>query len=265
MNLNTRTTKTDWSTVSEAYDKYLGKESSYHKDLILPNLLRLLGPLDDKEILDVACGQGFFSQEIFVKNDKVKITAFDLSAELIEIATKNKVKSGSNINYYLANAENFQDDKTSPLSLQNKYDIAICVLALQNIENVKRVIENVKASLKVGGRLILIINHPSYRIPKFTSWGYDNSLQYRRVDKYMIEDKIKLDMTPSEKRESYKRYTYSFHRPLQYYFKIFKNLGMQVVNLEEWTSNKESEGKNSERENKARKEFPIFMAIEILK
>ncbi len=256
--------KTSWTTVSEAYDKYLGKESSYHKDLILPNLMRMLGDASNKNILDVACGQGFFSLEVSNKFNTSKITSLDLAESLVEIAKENAKKSNvTNINYYIADAQNFvseiKDFKTST------YDLAICILAIQNIENVKKVIENVKLSLKDGGKLILVMNHPSYRIPKYSSWGYDNAVEYRRVDKYMIEDKIKLDMTPSEKREAFKRYTYSFHRPLQYYFKIFKNLGLKVINLEEWTSNKESVGKNSERENIARKEFPVFMAIEVMK
>lgn len=255
---------TSWTTVSEAYDKYLGKDSSYHKDLILPNLMRLIGDVNKKNILDVACGQGFFSALISNKFNTAKIDSFDLAETLINIAKENANKNKiTNINYHIADAVSYTNDIKD--FKPGTYDLAYCVLAIQNIENVKKVIENVKISLKDGGRLIIVMNHPSYRIPKFSSWGYDNAIEYRRVDKYMIEDKIKLDMTPSEKREAYKRYTYSFHRPLQYYFKIFKNLGLKVTNLEEWTSNKESVGKNSERENIARKEFPVFMAIEVMK
>jgi hypothetical protein len=36
-----------------------------------------------------------------------------------------------------------------------------------------------------------------------------------------------------------------------------------VTKLEEWISNKTSEGKNADRENTARKEFPMFMCLEI--
>lgn len=79
----------------------------------------------------------------------------------------------------------------------------------------------------------------------------------------MSENKIKMDMNPGEKNIKNKKYTYSFHRPLQFYFKLFSNAGLSVSRLEEWISSRNSVGKNSERENIARKEFPLFMCVEI--
>ncbi|MDI9355280.1 MAG: hypothetical protein QM532_03870 [Cyanobium sp. MAG06] len=49
----------------------------------------------------------------------------------------------------------------------------------------------------------------------------------------MSEDKIKMDMNPGEKNDKNKIYTYSFHRPLQYYFKLFTNSNLVVSRLEE--------------------------------
>ncbi len=80
----------------------------------------------------------------------------------------------------------------------------------------------------------------------------------------MSEEKIKMDMTPG--RNILKEYTYSYHRPLQYYFKTITNLQMSVTRLEEWVSHRESEqGPKKDMEDKARKEFPLFMCLEITK
>lgn len=269
-----KVTKTDWGSVADKYDKYLNSESSYHNEVILPNFLRLLGDTSNKNILDIACGQGYFCEEINKKavanKSKVNIYGFDLGTDLIKIAMQNAGKNKSNINYKVINAENFADEYQNKEENKNdiKFDIVFCILALQNIENIKLVIENTKQVLNKDGKVIFVINHPSYRIPKSTSWGNITELgakeiQYRRVDKYMSEDKIKMDMTPAEKREAFKKYTYSYHRPLQTYFKIFANQGFVVTKLEEWISNKTSEGKNADRENTARKEFPMFMCLEI--
>jgi 2-polyprenyl-3-methyl-5-hydroxy-6-metoxy-1,4-benzoquinol methylase len=264
-----KVTKTDWGSVADKYDKYLNSESSYHNEVILPNFLRLLGDVSGKNILEIACGQGYFCEEINKKatenKSKVNVSGFDLGADLIKIAMQNAGKNKSNINYKVLNAENFADEYSKN---DNKFDVIFCILALQNIENIKLVIENTKNVLNEKGKVVFVINHPSYRIPKSTSWGNVTELgakeiQYRRVDKYMSEDKIKMDMTPAEKREAFKKYTYSYHRPLQTYFKIFANQGFVVTKLEEWISNKTSEGKNADRENTARKEFPMFMCLEI--
>jgi ubiquinone/menaquinone biosynthesis C-methylase UbiE len=269
----TKATKTDWGTVADKYDKYLNSESNYHNEIIFPNIKRLLGDINGKNILDIACGQGIMCEQLKSENKNAKISGFDMGEDLVKIAKQNTEKNKSHIKYFVANAENFYDEVKKQDSEifnslpENKIDIAVCVLAFQNIENVKKVLENMKSVSKESTKVLLVINHPAYRIPKNTQWGYateenNKAVQYRRVDRYMSEDKIKMDMTPAEKREQYKKYTYSFHRPLQYYFKLFSNTGFAVTRLEEWT-HKESEGKHAERENTARKEFPMFMCLEL--
>ena len=108
----------------------------------------------------------------------------------------------------------------------------------------------------------MVLNHPAFRIPKQSSWQNDNDMQYRRIDAYMTETKIKMDMNPGKRDD--KVYTYTYHRPMQYYFKIFANCGFSVVRLEEWQSHKESEqGPRKDTEDRARREFPMFMCLEL--
>ena len=71
-------------------------------------------------------------------------------------------------------------------------------------------------------------------------------------------------MNPGEKDN--KSFTYSFHRPLQLYFKTFAKNGFAVTRLEEWISHKESEpGPRQDAENTARKEIPLFLFLEAVK
>jgi len=247
--------KTDWGGVASWYDEHLNGEDTYHAKVVSPNLLRLIGEVKNKKVLDIACGQGYFSE--ILNKAGADVTAFDMGENLIKIAKeKNK-----DINYFVADAEDFVKNLNG-----EKFDVAICVLAIQNIENIKKVFESVKEILNDGGKFYLVLNHPAFRIPKQSSWGEDakEKVQYRRIDKYMSEEKIKMDMTPG--RNILKEYTYSYHRPLQYYFKLITNLGLSVTRLEEWVSHRESEdGPKKDMEDKARKEFPLFMCLEISK
>lgn len=59
--------------------------------------------------------------------------------------------------------------------------------------------------------------------------------------------------------------TYSYHHPLEYYFRHLSEAGMAVETVEEWYSNKTSEGGQAKRENRARSEFPQFLAISSFK
>ena len=93
--------KTSWGNVAGWYDELLEQSAgaghdTYQSALILPNLIRVLAPRSGETILDIACGQGFFSREIAkaaaahdAKHD-FKVVACDIAKELIDLATASK-------------------------------------------------------------------------------------------------------------------------------------------------------------------------------
>ncbi len=249
---------TSWGKVADWYDELLEKkDGTYQKDLILPNLLRLLSPQRNETILDIACGQGFFSRAI--ASTGASVIGSDIADELIEIA---KNHSPENIKYHVAPADKL--DFANNTSVEK----AVIVLAIQNIENLQGSFNEAFRVLKPKGRFYIVINHPAFRIPKNSSWQWDDKLQkqYRRIDSYMSDIKEKIEMNPGEESIDDKKYTISFHRPLQSYFKALNKSGFQVGRLEEWISHKESkDGPRSAEENRIRKEIPIFVIIEAIK
>ncbi|MDQ1282104.1 MAG: hypothetical protein QG630_455, partial [Patescibacteria group bacterium] len=196
----------------------------------------------------------------------------DLGNDLIKKAKDNSLKLNiKNIKYFIGNAENFtniSDIKNLIKEEKNRFDSVICILAIQNINKVDLVLKEIKKVLKENGKAIFIINHPSFRIPKFSDWYFDEkkNTQNRTVAKYMSEIKSEIDMNPGEKNLKNKKYTISFHRPLQYYTKLFANNGFVISKIEEWISHKESEkgAKRKKEEDIARHEIPMFMCLEIL-
>ena len=119
--------------------------------------------------------------------------------------------------------------------------------------------------LKPTGKLFLVLNHPAFRIPKQSSWEWEekNKAQYRRINEYLSESKIKIEMHPGDNPEEK---TISFHRPLQYYFKLLGKNGFAVNRLEEWNSHRKSQpGPRAKAEDKARKEIPLFLFLEAIK
>ena len=261
------TDKTSWGNVAEWYDDLIEKEGTYQREVVLPNLLRLLAPAKVDTILDIACGQGFFSREIANAVEKAqgvghgKVIGFDISAELIQVA-KAKERSPKGIEYHVSPSH------LMPFCKDASIDKAIIILALQNIEQFQATLAECARVLKEKGKLILVLNHPAFRIPHASSWGWDEaqSKQYRRLDAYMSESKEKILMNPGERDVSKQEFTVSFHRPLQVYFKALEKAGLVVVRLEEWISHKESNpaGRGKE-ENRMRKEIPMFLALEIVK
>ena len=233
----------------------------YQKELILPNLLRLMEikPFDKVHgkqgdvILDVACGSGFFANEFFKKG--AKVVGVDISDKLIKLAKKNYPK----IDFRAGSAEklSFLKDKS--------FDKAVMILAIQNMEKVQEALLECAKVLKPHGKLFIVMTHPAFRALKESSWGWDekNQVQYRRIDRYLSESKERILMHPGDAPGEF---TISFNRPLQYYFKAINKAGMAVGRLEEWNSHKKSEaGPRAKAEDIARKEIPLFLMMEAIK
>ncbi len=245
---------TSWESVAGWYDKLLEGEGTYQKELILPNILRLMELKRGHTVLDLACGQGFFTREFF--KQAAHVTGVDASKSLVAIAEKNGPAA---VSFHVAPAD------AMPFIMDRSIDKTAIVLALQNIQNVPGTLRETARVTKKGGMLYIILNHPAFRVPKESSWGWDEKekKQYRRVDRYLSELKLAIQMHPGDKPS---QYTTSFHRPLQYYFKALNKAGFSVAIMEEWNSHKQSQaGPRAEAEDIARKEIPLFLCLVAVK
>lgn len=252
--MNKKDKKTSWGHVAAWYSDMLEQgDDTYQEKVIKPNLLRIAGEGKGKKLADIACGSGYFSRAFTERG--FSVYGADVGSELINEAKKLSDK----VEYIVAPADKLSYE-------DNSFDVASIVLAIQNIENVKGTFQEAARIMKKDGSLFLVLNHPSFRIPKMSSWGYDEKeeKQYRRIDAYLSESKTEIDMNPGKK--SGKQMTVSFHRPLQYYTKLLANSGFLIKRIEEWESHKKSEpGKRSVEENRIRREIPMFLFIEAVK
>ena len=245
---------TSWSNVAVWYDDVIEKEDSYQRKLILPNLLRLIDVNRKDTVLDLGCGQGFFTRE-FSKLG-AKVIGVDISEELILLAKKH---SSNLITYLTSDADNL------PFLTSSSIDKIMIILSIQNIENVHGVFNECARVLRPNGKMYLVLNHPAFRVPKGSSWGWDEEkkIQYRRIDNYLSESKAKIQIHPGSNPSDF---TWSFHRPLQFYSKILAKNNFCISRIEEWNSRKKSEiGPRAIAEDKARKEIPLFMFLEAKK
>jgi len=128
------------------------------------------------------------------------------------------------------------------------------------MKSAEMAIKNAISKLKTGGKLLLVLNHPAFRIPRQSSWQIDNGnkTEYRRINKYMSNMEIPINMNPSDRNSEL---TWSYHYPISKITDMLNNNGLLIAKIEEWNSDKTSVGAASKMENAARSEFPLFMAI----
>ena len=241
---------TSWQSQADWYNDLLKD----HNEVILPNLLRLMNIKENQTVLDLACGQGFFSKAFYAAG--AHVIGVDLSEKMVDFA---RINSPKGIEYHVASADSLKFIKDSSI------DWAVIILAIQNIENISAVFKEASKVLKASGRLMIVMSHPAFRVPQQSDWVWDEKkkILVRRIDQYLTEAKLKITTHPGQKESEY---TISFHRPLQLYFKALNNQGFAVSKLEEWISHKESgSGPRKAAEDRARKEFPLFLFLEAVK
>lgn len=246
-----------WQEVRGWYDKIVGDQGHYyHRQVVLPGVLKLL-KLDKTKspaLLDLACGQGILSRAI---PDHVEYVGVDASESLVTAAER---RSPSPKQQFAVG------DVTESLPVQRKdFTHATIILALQNIDDGASALKRAAEHLVDGGRLVFVLNHPCFRIPRQSAWGVDDKakLQYRRMNRYLSPLEIPIQMQPGKGEKSVT--TTSYHNSLATYMGWLKDAGFVVEDMEEWCSDKESTGGAAKMENRARREFPLFLAVVAVK
>ncbi|MDO8626479.1 MAG: class I SAM-dependent methyltransferase [Candidatus Magasanikbacteria bacterium] len=245
---------TAWEKSSRWYDKLVGEGGHYyHEHVILPAVLAIFKLQNGDSVLDIGSGQGVLAR---ILPRGISYVGVDASLSLTKVASaKNK---NPEHRYVCADA-----GKTLPVAKKDFTHAAI-ILALQNMENPGSVLKNTAVHLKGGAKLVIVLNHPAFRIPRQSGWDVNpkNNIQYRWINRYLSPMKIPLNMHPGK---SNTELTWSFHEPISAYAKFLKEAGFVIENIEEWSSDKTSTSREKKREDRARAEIPLFMCVVAIK
>lgn len=250
-NQSSSTQNSSWEGVSDWYDSIVGKEGHYyHQAIVLPGVIRLLGLQPGNRLLDLACGQGVLARSI---PKTISYTGLDLSKNLITQAisySKNKMHT-----FKVA-------DVTLPLPLDDQFSHAACILALQNIQQPEKTFQELAKWMLPGGRAVFILNHPCFRIPRNSQWQFEESTKSLLRAERAYMSPLSIPIASHQKNSAS---TISYHYPLSSYIQMLSQQGFYVSWMEEWCTDKKSEGGAKKWENRAKKEFPLFLALVVEK
>ncbi len=116
----------------------------------------LLGDIENKNILDVGCGNGLISLEYAKVN---KLTLVDISNNMLALAKDNAQLMGiDSVDYYQGSIEDFDSSK--------KYDSMIVIGILSHLKSINSTIIKLKKILKREGDLIIQFSDYSSIITK---------------------------------------------------------------------------------------------------
>jgi SAM-dependent methyltransferase len=244
---------TSWENSASWYSAHTGEKGHYyHQAIILPNLLRILGAQKGSlsSFLDLGCGPGVLARAI-----PQTTTYWGVDASPSLIAEAKKTTTHPNAHFSIA-------DITRNFNLNKKdFDCACFILSLQNIDNAGEAISQAFKHLRTNGSLLIVLNHPCFRIPRQSSWQVDSTdkIRYRRINRYNTPFSVPIQTHPGRGVQS--PVTTSFHRPLGDYVQLLIQSGFVITGLEEWVSDKKSQGKMAKMEDRSRFEIPLFLSL----
>ena len=112
------------------------------------SLVKWMESDDPKQILDVAAGTGELAIALW-KKFGVKITAVDLSQEMLNLADKKIKQLGADITIQKANAENLPFES-------NKFDAVSVGFGVRNFENLEKGLSELRRVVKENGNVHIL-------------------------------------------------------------------------------------------------------------
>lgn len=211
-------------------------------------LLRVLGDPTDKDICDLACGEGHLS--LLIAEKAHLVVGIDLSPKLIEIAEKKAPQS--NIRYVVDDAQTLHSQRG------DKFDVVICNFALMDIPDLDAVYKATYRVLRERGRFIFSITHPCFQSPHSdVQVDEEGQFKARRISIYANEG-----FWRSDNPKGIRGQVGAHHRMVSTYLNLAIRQGFTLSTLSEPTL---PSSDYDSPYTKAQVEVPSVMVIELRK
>ncbi len=244
---------TSWDDVAAWYDGWMGQQGGeYHRQVAIPALLNLLEAEAGESVLDIGAGQGVLAP--YLQDAGMVYVGVEASPKLVQRARKRHRQ-----------ARFVQGDARALAGVQGieraGFDTAVFLLSIQDMDPLNTVLQNAAWALKPGGRLVILMTHPCFRIPRQSGWGWDEQrkLRFRRIDRYLTTLHVPLRPNRHGKRHR----TKSFHRPLQAYINGLAECGLLVERVQEIPVQDVAQLANGrlKADKRASAEIPLFLGL----
>jgi len=216
-----------WDEISAWRDMRLGESGDlWHRALIDPTVLELVGPVRGLRVLDLACGNGYLSRRF--AREGAEVVGIDASAPTLAFARAREAAAPLGIRFEVRDANHLHG------IAGGAFDLVVANMALMDIRDAGGSIREVARVLRSSGRFVFSISHPCFDIDSGSVWSveqahYDRTI-WRKVRSYREEREVSV---PWKISETETRYTKSFHRTLSTYSRYLREAGFAIVRLEE--------------------------------
>ncbi|MFG3257111.1 class I SAM-dependent methyltransferase [Streptomyces sp. NPDC048172] len=178
------------------------------RHLMNPVLLRMLGDVRGRRVLDAGCGHGYFSRMLAARG--ADVTGVEPTDTMLGYAREKEAAQARGITYVQADLCRLPD-------LGGPFDAVVCSMVLAAVPDWKPAMRACVEALRPGGLFVFSVNHPAFE-QLLTTWREHGDYRLRRyLDEYEIPQTHASD----------------FHRPLSAYLNALASLGCRLRELAE--------------------------------
>jgi toxoflavin synthase len=164
---------TDYNQIAEQYRK--AKQQPWRLAVEEYSFLKLIGDLTGKKVIDLACGEGFFTRKL-KQRGAATVVGIDISREMVALAQAQEAQSPLGISYVVEDAR-----ATGP---RQDFDLAVAAWLLvyaHDREELGAMCRGLARRLKPGGRLATLTTNPGLYLfherPDYGKYGFDVRLE----------------------------------------------------------------------------------------
>ncbi len=162
---------TNYDPIAEQYQR--SKQQPWRTHVEAHTLLQLIGDPAGQTVLDVACGEGFYTR-LLREQGAAKVTGVDLSEGMIDLARRQETQHRLGIEYLVGDARN--------LPLAEHYDLVVAAYLLnyaQDRRELQAMSTGIARCLKPGGRFVTVNCNPGLAFPQapsYRQYGFETSV-----------------------------------------------------------------------------------------
>ena len=151
-----------WEENADFWDAKMGDHSNtFHRKIVRPRTEELLAIQSGDFVLDIACGNGNFSQRM--AENGARVVAFDFSVRMIEHAKRRRAANLNEISFHVCDATQYED--IILLRQAKPFNKAVANMAVMDISDIEPLFRAVYDMLSEQGLFVFSSHHPCFIRP----------------------------------------------------------------------------------------------------